>query len=116
MSYSLHDLFFTFLRGFTGRHFFDNHNYRIRHSIYLIGCSFSPLTCSLEPQFVCVFVLFPQRVLLKEHFFENHNDQTSQNIRQRRKQAPDQAEYGSYDCPKNFLSMKPPKEILKNNK
>ena len=91
MSHSLDDLFFTSLRGFTGRKFLDNHNYRTRHSIHLIGCSFSSLTYSLEPQFFWLFFLFSQRVLLNEHFFENHNYRTSQNIRQRRKRAPDQA-------------------------
>ena len=69
----------------------DNHNYRTRHNIHLIGCPFSSLTYSLEAQFFCLFFLFPQRVSLNEHFFENRNHQTSQNIRQRRKRAPDQA-------------------------
>ena len=50
-----------------------------------------PLTYSLEAQFFCLFLLFPQRVLLNEHFFVNHNYRTSQNICQRRKWAPDQA-------------------------
>ena len=85
------NFFSTSLRGFTGRKFLDNHNYRTRHSIHLIGCSFSSLTYSLEPQFFWLFFLFSQRVLLNEHFFENHNYRTSQNIRQRRKRAPDQA-------------------------
>ena len=84
-------IFFTSLMVFTGRHFFYNHKYRTHHSIHLIGCSFSSLTYSLEAQFFCLFFLFPQRVLLNEHFFENHNYRTSQNVRQRRKRAPDQA-------------------------
>ena len=83
-------IFFTSLRDFTERNFLDNHNYRTRHSIQLIGCSFSSLTYSLEAQFF-FFLLFPQRVLLNEHFFENHNYRIGQNIHQRRKRAPDQA-------------------------
>ena len=34
------NFFLTPLRGFTGRSFSDNHNYRTRHSTHLIGCSF----------------------------------------------------------------------------
>ena len=83
--------FFTSLRGFTARNFLENHKYRTHHSIHLIRCSFSSLTYSLEAQFYCLFLLYPQRVLLNEHFFENHNYRTSQNIRQRRKWAPDEA-------------------------
>ena len=71
--------------------FLDNHNYHTRHTIHLIGCSFSSLTHSLKAQFFRLFFLFPTRVLLNEHFFEYHNYRTSQNIRQRRKRAPDQA-------------------------
>ena len=84
-------IFFTSLRGFTERNFMSNHNYRTRHSIYLIACSFSSLTYSLKAQFFCLFFLFPQRVLLNKYFFENHNNRTTQNIRQWRKRAPDQA-------------------------
>ena len=90
MSHSLDDHFF-YLRGFTGMNFLDNHKHRTRHSTHLIGCSFSSLTYSLEAQFFCLFFLFPERVLLNEHFFENRNYRTSQIIRQRRKLAPDQA-------------------------
>ena len=85
----LMNLLFTSLRGFTGRNSLDNNNYRTRHSIRSIGCSFSSLTYSPEAQFFCIFFLFSQRVLLNEHFFENHNYRMTQNICQRRNRALD---------------------------
>ena len=95
----------------------DNHNYRTRHSIHLIGRSFAS---SLNTQFYVFLLFIPQRVLLNEHFFENHNYRTRQNIRQRRKRATDQAHTMTSTVviikQQEFLLIKPLEEVKKNKK
>ena len=114
-------------------HFFDHHNNRTRHSTNLIQCSFSSLSNSLEINFFIYFFDFLKGFYWKEIFWTIINtipvikplkevqkkwiekcvSRELNNEKMSTGPSSYYNGYGSYDCPKKFLSIKPLKGVKK---